>query len=225
MTAQQYQMVRSPRLMMFLFVLFLSSLIGAGLVAFDPQPSSAPTWDDIYRHPIFNQMATRLDYGALTPVHLPDGLMPNFPQCDGLDIARWCWRVSEATYKEGHLLNVDLLGDGTSIGNIQLLEMDTQYVEISEAMNGYSDTVWLSAIKVARLARLNGIGRVMWLAGDRVLGYLSGCEGVCSGVYHLFFNSSGSQAWMDSIRRSVFVAGYDVIYENTEMFIYEVPLW
>jgi hypothetical protein len=182
--------------------------------------STAPELTDIYTNPKLPMSMAAISGG--TAVRMPDGVLPDFPQCHALNISDWCWNVREAEYEEGHMIEVNLMSEGRVVGNVQLLEMDIGYVELQEIMASYSDTVWLSAIKVARYARLNGIGGIMRQAADKVLAYLIGQDGV-DRAYHVFFNSSGSETWMRSAYNAVAACSECVIiYEDAEMFIYEI---
>ena len=177
--------------------------------------AGVPELEVIYSHPRMPTSLSTVD--NWTGVTLPDGLMPDFPQC-GIDVESWCWKAREGTFKDGHVLEVRLTGDGKVLADVQYMEMSVEYAEMHSIAH-LTDTVWLSAVRVARFARLNGLGAKMITAGDRLLAYIVGCEGVACG-YHAFFNSSGSQRWMDAMRARVPDAL--IIYEDMEMFIYEV---
>jgi hypothetical protein len=221
MNAQMYRTPRVPVSIIIAVLLIILLPMAAQLEW--PAASSAPPVLDIYSHPHITQSQAVLARPT-TKLTLPDGVLPDFPQCNALNISRWCWNVQESDYEEGHVIDVDLMSEGRVVGNIQLLEMDIGYVELEQVMASYTDTVWLSAIKVARYARLNGIGKLMRVAGDKVLAYIMGQDGV-DRAYHVFYNSSGSNGWMQSVKDAVYAGNFTIIYQDAEMFIYEVTAW
>jgi len=212
--------VRTDGMGAFILGGLIAIAIFLGLMANELIPSVSSTAGDpvmevIYSHP--RMPVSRAIIDNWTPVTMPDGSMPDFPNCS-LNVKNWCWSVREGSFEDGHVIETSLKGDGKILADVQYMEMSVEYAE----MNGIAhitDNVWLSAVRVARFARLNGLGARMMTAGDRVLAHILGCEGMGCG-YHAFFNSSGSQRWMDTMRARVPDAM--IIYEDAEMFIYEV---
>jgi hypothetical protein len=153
-----------------------------------------------------------------TPLDI-GGSMPDFPDCSHLGIEACKWIIREATTEEGQIYDINIMHKGRVIGNAQALEMQTADMVLPAQVAETSDTIWLTAVRVSRGLRMNGLGDLLRAAIDRTIGITLTMEGG-DVAYHLFYDSAG---WLQAVLAKI--PPELIIYQDAEMMVYMVLPW
>lgn len=139
--------------------------------------------------------------------------MPPPPNCRDLGIEECDWDVRFYDLGEEVEVRVKLKsGQGKTLGETQLVRVQTaEFPELAPLNQaGYRET-WLAQVRVMRLLRGRGLGKLMWKAGDAALKITSG-----GGALRTFVDNN--VGWGQSIMKHV--PEYLFVWRNPPIWTY-----
>lgn len=215
MHAGELTMGREPKqftaLLIFMTIALFTAISGALiLMAQSSRINSAGEWHE-YTSPL---MPVNYSHMTIDLMPIDTSNMPDFPNCSNISETGFCWVAHEATLKDGgHMVEVSLKQNGKVIGNAQAMTMEVEYAGISGTG---VDSVWVTAIKVARYARMNGVGSTMVKALDAAIATVTKYDGLDE-AFVLFVDQAG---WGSSIMANIDKAS--IVWKDVDMFIYRI---
>ena len=132
------------------------------------------------------------------PLPVDGSGLPSVPDCRDLDPKACSWesKLIQKVTGEDRVIETVLKKEGEIIGKAEVGEIETAaYKELEGLSSAGYDKAWISAIRVAKSYRGNGLGRTMWKASDAMIRTLAG-----PGAVHLFVDNAG---WGKAIMRDV----------------------
>lgn len=148
--------------------------------------------------------------GPETEMFWDDGEMPPIPDCSDLGVDECRWEAHNMQSPSGDMIQVELRSsNGKVMGRAELLRVQTyEYPELQALQRmGYHDA-WIARIEVLNVFRGNGLGRLMWKAGDAALKIASG-----GGAIRVFSDRAG---WGQAIMKLV---------PKELIILSEAPMW
>lgn len=174
-------------------------------VELPPLPAESSGWhmEQVMPWPDHILPAVTYTPGPDTRIYYDPGEMPPLPNCEELGIDDCRWRADLMESPSGDMIQVELReGSGKVVGRAELLKVQTsEYPELQALRQmGYREG-WIARIEVRNVLRGNGLGRLMWRAGDAALKITSG-----GGAVRIFSDRAGwGQAIMKLVPKELIV--------------------
>lgn len=170
---------------------------------------TGPSWhlQQVAPWPEFVAPAVTTAPGPDTAIWLDPGDLPPPPDCRDLGVEECEW---EANWIDDDMMQLQLKAkDGRVVGRAELLRVQTaEFPELHQlARLGYREG-WIARVEVLNTLRGNGIGKVVWQAGDALLRVTSG-----GGALRIFSDQAG---WGPRIMRYV---------DEAAFVLRQPPLW
>lgn len=140
--------------------------------------------------------------------------MPPLPDCSSLGVECDRWDVRLQNRGGDDVLDVKLKAGDDTIGHAQLMRVQTsQMDELYSLQRLGINEAWMGHIQVVKALRYNGLGAVMWKAGDAALRAASG-----GGVVRVVYDTVG---WGERLMRHVPADWF--IVKDAPMWVYVIP--
>ena len=211
--SQEYKNGSGSGLVLAFFILLAAGFTVATAICFDV-PFPGLGMKEVGIPPL--HMTVNSDGDVEVPLPVDGSGLPSVPDCRDLnpDDCSWESKLIQKVTGEDRVIETVLKKEGEIIGKAEVGEIETAaYKELEALSSAGHDTSWISAIRVAKSYRGNGLGRTMWQASDAMIRTLAG-----PGAVHLFVDNAG---WGNAIMKHVPVE--NIIASGDGWWAYLIP--